>query len=238
MKGREKRRKRGVLRKWEKGETEIDEHEGGKEWKEELDGTLAASACSQEDYSSTTYTADCQQGHREASWMEIHNHTDANTHRNTQTYYSRCLPCCILMSVSPVSCSPSFTKFYSSFLFSLSFIPHRLAYSPPTFFSFSLHLHHSLTLSVASPSSREKERLGLATTRQVTYAASSGCLNSSFCFAVKNRGGHILSPSILITHSIFWPFISFLSTERVPYFTMCPPCLCLPCSNMSSSIKS
>ena len=53
MKGIAKGRKRGVLRKWEKRKTDIDEHKGGKEWKEELDGTLAASACSQEDYSST-----------------------------------------------------------------------------------------------------------------------------------------------------------------------------------------
>lgn len=37
---------------WESEETEMDEHKGGKEWKEELDATLADSTYSQEDYSS------------------------------------------------------------------------------------------------------------------------------------------------------------------------------------------
>lgn len=52
MKGRAKGRERTGLQE-ETEKAEIDELEGGKEWKDELDGTLAASEYSQEDYLST-----------------------------------------------------------------------------------------------------------------------------------------------------------------------------------------
>lgn len=190
------------------------------------------------------HTADCQQGHREAPWMEIHNHTHTNMHRDTQTYCSRCLPCRILMSVSPVSCPPSFTKFYSSSLFlflSFHFSPLILR----LLFSHSPSI--SITLSTASPKQQGEERLGLACTRQVTYAASSGCLSSSFCFAVKYQGGETPPPSTLLTHSIFWPFIS-LYPHKESHILQCvllglslfvtPTYSLLSCSNTSDSGKS
>lgn len=114
------------------------------------------------------HTADCQQGHREAPWMEIHNHTTTHTnmHRDTQTYCSRCLPCRILMSVSPVSCPPLFYQVLLFFPLPFSFIPLLPAYSPPTFFSLSLHLYHSLH-SLPQAAGRGEAWLGLHQTGNI-----------------------------------------------------------------------
>lgn len=116
-------------------ETEIDELEGGKEWKEGLDGTLAASAYSQEDYSSTrchrlparpqrsSLNGDTQHGHTYTSlWM---------------------FPRCILVSISPVSLSLFFsssTVLFSSFDF--------LSYNFPSLFPASLL---SLSIFITPP---------------------------------------------------------------------------------------
>lgn len=143
-------------------ETEIDELEGGKEWKEGLDGTLAASAYSQEDYSSTrchrlparpqrsSLNGDTQHGHTYTSlWM---------------------FPRCILVSISPVSLSLSlFFQFYCPFLFIwLSFL--QFSQLVPCLPFVTLYFYHS-----AYPSGSER-----GGHRQVAYAPSLGSLCEPF----------------------------------------------------------
>ena len=134
MKGKAKMKKKRSIEKARKRETEINKHEGGKEGKKELDGTLAASACSQEDYSSTR----C---HRLPARPQR-----SSLNGDIQTYCCRCLPVCILVSFLPVPCPPSFTQFYCPFCFlHLSFL-HLFPACSPFFHSHSPSASLSLSL--------------------------------------------------------------------------------------------
>ncbi|MED6248594.1 hypothetical protein ATANTOWER_002389 [Ataeniobius toweri] len=97
-------------------ETEIDEQEGGKEQTEKLDGTLAASVCSQEDYSNTRCKRLPTRPLRSSMNAHAYPYTCPSSH------ISVTVPLLGLLSISP-GFSPLFFYLYCPFLLPVSFIP-------------------------------------------------------------------------------------------------------------------
>lgn len=106
---------------------------------------MAASACSQEDYSSTR----CHRLPARPQRSSLNGNTQ-HKHTYTSLWMS---PCRILVSISPVSSPPSFfhPTFYCPFSLPLSFIPPLSPACSPPPFSHSLFLSLFLSHFLCSP---------------------------------------------------------------------------------------